>query len=254
MRRKKLYTFIVVMVSVLAVSFGFFTLFGDEPTTAVSFSTITSVEPTPTGDLLGSWTTGANITSPGSNGGAGVGYVRNDTCWLYALNGDVDGLGLAPGQLRRYNITTNTWADMSTNTGRAWTSMTKAGPVSNTKLYNVGGLPTGATGWAQMTGTLQCYTINTNTWATLTAAPTPCGSTGLSSYQDSLIYAVGGMGTGSQPINNVQLYNITANTWRTATPLPAARCNGWMVIKGDTIYYGCGAGPTTTTFKIKLII
>lgn len=249
--QKKHYRFLLGAVLVLAVSFGFFTLTVNDPTTAVSFSSFTQTDPTPTGDNpLGAWTAGTPITSPGSNGGAGVGYSKNDTTWLFALNGDVDGSGTAPGQLRAYNFVTNAWTSLANNTGRAWTSMTRIG----TKLYNVGGMPSGATAWSQMTGTLQIYDINTNTWTTGTSAPTPIGSTGLDSYQDSLIYAVGGMTITGNPLNNVQLYNINSQSWRAATPLPAARANGWCVIKGDTIYYGCGAGPTTATFNNTIYV
>jgi hypothetical protein len=68
-------------------------------------------------------------------------------------------------------------------------------------------------------------------------------------YQDSLIYAIGGMGTGGVPINNVQLFNITAGTWRAATAFPVAYANGAVAILRDTIYYICGCGPSTTTFN-----
>lgn len=249
MRRNRL-AILLGAVLVLTISLGFLSLSDDDPTTAASYTTFRPVEPLQQGDYLGTWSAGANITSPGSNGGAGVGYSRNDTAWLFALNGDIDGSGTAPGTFRLYNVTTNTWSNLTNvPSGRAWTSMCKLGPVSNTKLYNLGGLPSGATAWSQMTGTFQCYTINTGTWATLTAAPTPTGSSGLIGYQDSIIYSVGGMGTSGSPITNVQVYNAISGTWRAGTSLPAARANGWVVIMNDTIYYGCGAGPTTSTFN-----
>ena len=251
MSRNKL--FLVTSFAILiCVSFGFFALSGDDQTTAVSFSSFTPVEQTPAGDYLGTWTAGAPIPSPGSNGGAGVGYTNatNDTCWLYSVNGDIDGSGTAPGQFRRYNIITNTWQALPNYTGRAWTSAGRIG----TNIYVVGGLPSGASAWSAMTGTLQRYSIATNLWTTLTSAPTPCGSSGVSGYQDSLLYAIGGQGTTGNPINNVQLYNQTSGTWRAATPLPIARANGWMVIKGDTIYYGCGVGPTTATFNNNIYV
>jgi hypothetical protein len=257
MQRKRLYSSLVGAVLVLAVSFGFFIASSDDPTTAASFSSVSSITPvTPTqnGDYIGTWVAGTPIPSPGSNGGAGTGYTRNDSCWLYSLNGDVDGSGTAPGTFRLYNIRANTWTTLPSATGRAWTTLTHLGPVSNTKVYNYGGLPTGATAWSQMTGTLQCYTINTNTWATLATAPTATGGTGLVGYQDSLIYAVGGMdGTGT-PSVVVQLYNATSNTWRSATSLPVARAKGWVAILRDTIYYGCGVGPTTSTFNNNIYV
>jgi N-acetylneuraminic acid mutarotase len=249
MKRKKLLYLFSAVILVLIVSMGFFLYVNEDPTTSASSSNIRTSGPIQSGDLLGSWSAGANITSPGSNGGAGVGYSRNDTCWLFALNGDENGSGLASGVLRRYNVNTNTWSNMAVDIGRAWTSICKIGPVSNTVLYAFGGLPTGATTWGQMTGSLRAYDINTNTWTSKLSAPTPAGSAGLYSYQDSLIYAAGGVGTAGSPINNVQLYNVNSNTWRAATVLPAARSYGWMVIKGDTIFFGCGAGPTTSTFN-----
>jgi hypothetical protein len=67
-------------------------------------------------------------------------------------------------------------------------------------------------------------------------------------YQDSLIYALGGLiSGGSNSGNQVYLYNAINNTWRTATPLPAALTGGAATIKGDTIIYvGGNAGYFTT--------
>jgi len=57
------------------------------------------------------------------------------------------------------------------------------------------------------------------------------------------------MGTTGQPIANVQLYNVTAGAWRAATALPIARANGWVAILRDTLYYGCGVGPSTSNYN-----
>jgi hypothetical protein len=192
------------------------------------------------------WFAGLNIPSPGSNGGAGASFWRNDTLWLFAINGDSNGSGEALGANHCYNFRTNTWATLAVDPQpRAWTSACRSG----TTIYVVGGLPNGATSWAQMTGTIRSYNITTNTWTTLTAAPTPCGASGMVAYQDSLIYAIGGMGTTGQPITNVQLYNVTAGTWRAATALPIARATGWVAILRDTLYYGSGVGPSTSNFN-----
>src|SRR3990172_6021662 len=250
--------FIIVSLFVLVcILFGFFALTGDDPTTAVSFSTITPVEQTTTGDYLGTWSAGTPIPFPGSYGGAGVGYtnVTGDTSWLYSINGDVDGAGTAPGQFRRYNMRTNVWTTLPNYpSGRAWTSAGIIGPESNPTLYVVGGLPSGAATWAQMTGSLQRYNINTNTWSTLTSAQFPTGSPGVYGYKDTFLFVIGGIGANGQPMSNVQFYNRFTNLWGSATPLPSARANGWMVIKSDTIYYGCGAGPTTSTFNNNIFV
>ena len=241
MQKRNFYALFISAVLVLVMSLGFFMFSGDDPTTAASFSSFHSVGPTTYDIYTGTWTQGLAIPSPGSNGGAGVGYSRNDTCWLYALNGDIDGSSTAPGTFRLYNITTNTWTTLtSAPSGRCWTSMYKAGPVSNTILYDFGGLPTGATAWTQMTGSLFSYSINLGTWTTLATAPTPAGNAGVWSYQDSILYAIGGVGTAAACLNTVQMYNINSNTWRTCTSLPGTRANGWCFIKNDTIYYGCG--------------
>jgi hypothetical protein len=254
MQRKRLFGLFVGVILVLSVSFGFLTLSNDEPTIAASFAPFTSVTTAPLSDYLGTWFAGTSIPSPGSNGGAGVGYSRNDTCWLYSINGDINGLTIAPGQFRLYNITTNKWSTLPNCTGRAWVSAAKLGPVSNTNIYAFGGLPSEPSGWTDMTGTLQQYNINTNTWTMKTSAPVSAGSAGFCDYQDSLLYAVGGIGVGGTPIAFVQLYNANTDTWRAATPLPDARVNGWMVIKGDTIYYGCGCGPTTATYNNNIFV
>ena len=253
MTKNKLYI-IVSIIILSSILFGFFALTGGDSTTAVSFSNFIPAEQKITGDYLGTWIQGTPIPSPGSNGGAGVSYTNatGDTSWLYSINGDVDGSGSVPRQFRRYNMVTNTWQDLGLYPyGRAWVSAGKIGPVSNTNIYVVGGLIS-----TYMTGTLQRYNINTGIWTVMTTAtaPYPTGSSGVSGYQDSLLYVVGGMGTTGNPISYVQLYNQFTNTWRIATPLPEARANGWMVIKGDTIYYGCGAGPTTSTFNNNIFI
>src|SRR3990172_480607 len=189
MSKNKLYIIFSIIIH-SCILFGFFALTGGDPTTAVSFSTITPVEQTTTGDYLGTWSAGSNIPAPGSNGGAGVGYTNStgDTCWLYSINGDVDGAFTAPGQFRRYNMVTNTWQSLPNYTGRSWISAGRIG----TNIYVVGGYASGTE--HPLTGTLQRYNINTNTWSTLTSAPIPTGSSGVSGYQDSLLYAVGGMG------------------------------------------------------------
>ncbi len=199
---------------------------------------------------LAGWYLGANITSPGSYGGAGACYWTNDSLWLFALNGDQNGSGMALGELRKYNVNTDAWTDCANDVGRAWTSMIRVG----TTLYALGGLPNGASQWTQMTGTLRAYNITTNAWSNLTAAPTPCGSSGMVLYQDSLIYAIGGMGTTGQPITNVQLYNVAAGTWRAATALPVSRAGSWAVVLNDTIYNGCGVGPTTSTYNNNIYV
>lgn len=234
----------VTVALVPAIAFGF----DAEPTVAGHNNESTTVGKDPS--TLAGWYLGANIPSPGSYGGAGACYWTNDSVWLYALNGDQNGSGMALGELRVYNVRTDTWTSLPNDTGRAWTSMTRIG----TNLYAVGGLPNGATGWAQMTGSLRRYSITGNAWTRLTPAPTPTGSSGWVAYQDSLIYAIGGMGTGAAPITNVQLYNVTAGTWRAATALPVARANGWAAIKNDTIYYGCGVGPTTSTYNNTIYV
>jgi hypothetical protein len=96
---------------------------------------------------------------------------------------------------------------------------------------------------------LERYSIITNTWTLCEPSFYPAGASGIVTYQDSLLYAIGGMGTSMNPSAYVQLYNQNSNSWRTATPLPSARANGWVWVTGDTIYYGCGVGPTTTIFN-----
>ena len=195
------------------------------------------------------WYAGANILSPGSNGGAGASFWRNDTLWLYAVNGDDNGSGEALGALRSYNFRTNAWANLAVDPApRAWTSACRVG----TKIYVLGGLPNGAGSWGQMTGSLRCYDITAGTWTSLTDAPTPCGNAGLVGYNDSLIYAIGGMGTSGQPGAQVQLYNIPSGTWRAATVFPMAITDGWCAVLRDTLYHGAGSGPAAATFTTNV--
>ncbi len=201
-----------------------------------------------TGDA-GTWSSGANIPSPGSNGGAGISYTRNDTNFIYCINGDIDGAGYSDKKFRAYNVNTNTWTDLPNYLqGRAWVS----GALIGTNVYAIGGIAPGC--WTEPTATIQKYNIINNKWTMAASMIYGTGSSGACGYQDSLMYVIGGMGATSQPIMHVQLYNQTSNTWRLATPLPQARANGWMWIKSDTIYYGCGAGPTTSTFNNNIFV
>ena len=187
-------------------------------------------------DVAGTWSSGTNIPSPGSFGGAGVSYTRNDTTFIYCINGDVDGTGGMGGnwgQFRVFNVTTNTWTNLPNYPQpRAWVS----GAIIGTNIYSIGGI-TGDV-WAVMTKTIQRYNITTNTWSIVDTMIYGTGSSGACGYQDSLMFVVGGVtGGNGTPIAAVQLYNQTSNKWRLATPLPQARANGWMWIKSDIIYY-----------------
>jgi len=176
-------------------------------------------------DMPGTWSLGANIPSPGSYEGAGVSYTRNDTTFIYCLNGDVDGSGTAPGQFRRYNVRTNVWDTLPRcPSGRCWISGARLG----TNIYFVGGLPSGAIGFSQMTGTLQRYSITTNTWDTMIPAPTPTGAAGVAGYLDNYLYVIGGIGAQNLPITNVQIYDQNSGSWIIPNPLPSARANGWV--------------------------
>jgi hypothetical protein len=191
------------------------------------------------------WYTGLNIPSPGSYGGNGASFWRNDTLWMFGLNGDSNGSSEALGAFRSYNVRTNTWTALAVDAApRCWTSTKRIGNY----IYALAGLPNGASAWSSMTGSFRRYNITTGVWDTLAPA-TPCGSSGMVGYQDSLLYAIGGMGTGGVPIANVQLFNVTSGTWRAATAFPYATANGWVAILRDTLYYGCGCGPATSTFN-----
>lgn len=174
------------------------------------------------------WTTETAMPEPVRAGNT-AGYTANGQAYLFVVSGR-NFNGLITQKSQRYQIGTDTWADMANHpTGKLGSATT----VVKDSLYTVGGLTT-TPGSANRR--VYKYSINENSWSQV--AMTPYGITDAKAvtYQDSLIYVVGGY-TG-----NTLLYNAHTNRWRPATPILPGGSLSWgaFAIKGDTLVHVCG--------------
>jgi len=184
------------------------------------------------------WTSGALCPAPNSLG-AGVGYARNDTGWVFSIGGQAN---LTP--VTKYNIKTNVWttvAPLPIGLDRFGACRVKD------SIYVIGGAINATAYGAQV----YKYDINANTWVTRTSLPGVIGWNKVIGYQDSLIYCAGGY-NGVATVSDVLLYNAKTNTWRTATSMPAIRFGGGFAVVGDTLIYASGVDGTViqpTTYR-----
>jgi len=259
MRKKKVLILFSVIIAVAAI--GFSLSDWNDKTTVVDYinnggptnTSVTGNNFTGETDMTPVWAPASNMPAPTRYHGAGVGFSRNDTNWLYCFGGDADGSGGNSNVTSIYNATTNVWstgAPMPT-TLVFYTSATRLG----TTAYIVGGIGPGGA-FTSMVNEVKRYNIATNTWLSNAANyPVTVADGKAAGYQDSLIYVVGGItGGGTVATNLVHVYNANSNTWRTATPLPVTRCSGAMAISGDTIVYVAGGtgynlGLTNTVYR-----
>jgi N-acetylneuraminic acid mutarotase len=177
------------------------------------------------------WLSGAVCPSPQSLG-AGVGYTRNDTGWVFSIGGQA---GLTP--VTKYNVNTNTWTTVAPlPAGRDRFSAC----LLKDSIYVVGGADAASVYYA----TVYKYDIKADAWVTRASLPGILGWNKVVGYQDSLIYCAGGYnGTALQ--SQVLLYNANTNTWRTATSLPIPLFGGGFARIGDTLVYAGGTDNAT---------
>src|SRR4030095_5733280 len=107
------------------------------------------------------WTAGANMPAPTRYHGAGVGYSRNDTNWLYCFGGDEDGTGNNSAVVSIYNATTNSWATGSPcpRTVVFYTTASRLGNIA----YLIGGIGPGGAFTSEV-NEVKRYNIQTNIW------------------------------------------------------------------------------------------
>ncbi len=163
----------------------------------------------------GSWTQGSNMPYPRYYGGS-VMYTRNDTSWLYVIGGDTTGSGIATTSCLRYNVNTDNWEYIAPMPEAL---RTNTAVIAGDKIYTMGGF--NAPYPAPAVKSFYVYDISTNTWSQLPDLPVPLFFAGAVSYEDSLIYILGGVeNTASNPIdlwsNKVRLFNINEESFRDA--------------------------------------
>jgi hypothetical protein len=183
------------------------------------------------------WSTGAVCPSPASLG-AGVGYSRHDSGWVFSIAGQSNLTAVT-----KYNVRANTW----TTVAPLPIGLDRFGAcVLKDSIYVVGG----ATGSSTYGAQVYKYDINANTWVTRASVPAALGWNKVVGYQDSLIYSAGGIVSGATT-SQVLLYNAKTDSWRTATSLPTAIMGGAFSRVGDTLVYAGGstdAAVQSTTY------
>lgn len=88
-----------------------------------------------------------------------------------------------------------------------------------------------------------------NTWTQKAALPGPRIYHSAVSFNDTVIFVIGGSPDGSAVADNlVYLYHVLNNTWTVMSPMPTAR--GWVMANqvGTSIYAGLGSDCLTPTF------
>ena len=154
--------------------------------------------------------------------GASTFYSRgvspNDTGWIYYIAGN-NASFLTVSVVNRLNLRTNVWDVVAPLPELK--SQISAVTVRG-KIYVIGGY--GSSSFVPV-NTNNIYDPVTNTWTTGAPLPIAVGDQAVCSYNDSLIYIVGGY-DGSGDLNTVQIYNVVSNTWSTGTPKPGAPVGG----------------------------
>jgi hypothetical protein len=99
------------------------------------------------------------------------------------------------------------------------------------KLYAIGGntLPGG------ITGAVEIYDTNKNTWSPGASKPTPVANVSAVTL-DGQIIVPGGYTSNEAPTNIVEAYDPQTNTWSTKAPLPAPVFAYALAVYGDKAY------------------
>ncbi len=168
--------------------------------------------------LAANWIQGANMPYPRYYSGS-VTYTRNDTMWLYVIGGDTSGSGDATTSCLKYNVNTNQWSYIAP---LPVPMRTNAATRIGNKIYTMGGFS--APFPSPALNSFFEYNINTNTWTQLPDIPQTVFFHGAESFEDSLIYIIGGIEytpSRSEIISpKVWVCNLQQQNFRPATDMP----------------------------------
>jgi N-acetylneuraminic acid mutarotase len=175
-------------------------------------------------------------------------------CWdpvhdmVYLYGGSPDYSATSVALCQRYNPASNTWSDMAPmKTAR----QAIKGIYCRGKLYAIGGYSNADQG----IDSCEAYDIATNAWAPIARLPAPLYSYQAVTWNDSLIYILGGH-DGGPAGNQVYIYNPRADTWVSGDTMLVPCDMGDAAIIGDTLYFagGCNAdGNLDTVMRIGVI-
>ncbi|MFI5219858.1 MAG: T9SS type A sorting domain-containing protein, partial [Bacteroidia bacterium] len=135
--------------------------------------------------------------------GTGCGTSGN----LYAIGGA--DFTAVQSFLNAFNTGLNSWAGASPMTSPKY--QFSAQRVGN-KIYASGGYSAGFTPDANT----YIYDLTNFSWSNGAPMPTPVGDYAVGTYNDSLIYYIGGY-NGAGDVNEVKIYNTFTNTWSVGT-------------------------------------
>ncbi len=156
--------------------------------------------------------------------------VLGDT--LYVAGGNQT--GGASSDFVKYSISGNTWSTAPEMPGpKSGGDLVAAGG----KIYYIGG---GNLTYSGADNEQYVYTPYTGQWTTIANIPTPVTGNVAESYQDSLIYCIGG--GWDTYLQTVQVYRLRTNTWTTATSLPSGKGRRSFAggLDGNKIFVACG--------------
>jgi N-acetylneuraminic acid mutarotase len=211
-------------------------LSGDANTANDTISTTVNVS-------TSTWLTGATFDFANYMGD-GAGYVKNDTAYAFAIAGNTTPAG--NNLLSRYNAISNTWTSLAPI---PVARIVFGSAVAQNKLFVFGGAGTG-----DYCDSIYVYDIAANSWS-LNALHLPVarGWARAATYQDSLIYVVGGLTSSSGSADGlVFLYNVNNNTIRTCTTMPSLVFGGGLAIYNNKIVSIGGA--TASALSAETIV
>src|SRR6218665_38178 len=169
----------------------------------------------------------------GVRAGNTAAYSKNGDGYLFVVSGRNEAGTIIPKN-QRYQSSTNTWTDLAPHPTGIISGCTA---ILKDSLYVITGVPPTPPGNIASRKVYK-YSINENTWTAAANFPANTTDPDAVSYQDSLIYVVGGFGSG-----RTRVYNSKKNQWRNATPLlPTGTISfGALTVRNDTLVYICGS-------------
>ncbi len=181
-------------------------------------------------NMMAQWNSGADIPER-IRAGQTIGYSKDGDGYLFMVSGrNQDGI-ITP-ITQRYQLSTDTW----TNIAPPPTQLLGGSiAVLKDSIYVIGGLLTTP---GNAIKKVRKYNIATDVWSDIADFPRNIVDARAVSYQDSLIYVVGGYQ------HKTYLYNSNYNRWREATPiLPPGNSLSWggFAIHGNKLVYICGS-------------
>ena len=181
----------------------------------------------------GTWTSLAPLPAPTE--GMAVSGAGNTLVAAYGFSPASGDTNLT----RRYDIDANTWTLAAPAPPPVRSEVAYGDTGHGGHIYAIGGRPTAAVGTR-----LERYTVETDTWTTMTAMPTARAASTVAVIGNAL-YVMGGRAAdgpcGVPALAVVERYDIDTDTWSLAAPLPAARSDFAAVAVGNRIYVfgGC---------------